>query len=184
MRTAIVNISASTDERNTHRFHNVFQTWSCFRLSSSLASSFTDFLISCSIFSFLIDNLEHSHYQHERLATVVVAPFSSKFSRITSWTSSSESSITRQTLVNNALVASCSCPGSTLLHYHVWCVSHIVICAVLNCVRATHGLPADRAPVYRGYPYRDPLGSPLKPRQDGIRDKAPTLWLLLCCCNC
>ena len=56
--------------------------------------------------------------------------------------------------------------------------------AVLNCVRATHGLPADRAPVYRGCPCRDPLGCPLIPRQDGIRDKAPTLWLLLCCCNC
>ncbi len=51
--------------------------------------------------------------------------------------------------------------------------------AVLNFVRATHGLPADRAPVYRGCPCRDPLGCPLIPRQDGIRDKAPTLWLLL-----
>ena len=50
--------------------------------------------------------------------------------------------------------------------------------AVLNCVRATHGLPADRAPVYRGCPCRDPLVCPLIPRQDGIRDKAPTLWLL------
>ena len=48
------------------------------------------------------------------------------------------------------------------------------------CVRATHGLPADRAPVYRGRPCRDPLGCPLIPRQDGIRDKAPTLRLLLC----
>ena len=56
--------------------------------------------------------------------------------------------------------------------------------AVLNCVRATHGLAADRAPVYRGCPCRDPLGCPLIPRQNGIRDKAPTLWLLLCCCNC
>ena len=28
--------------------------------------------------------------------------------------------------------------------------------AVLNCDRATHGLPADRAPVYRGCPCRDP----------------------------
>ena len=55
--------------------------------------------------------------------------------------------------------------------------------AVLNCVRATHGLPADRSPVYRGCPCRDPLGCPLIPRQDGIRDKAPTLWLRLCCCN-
>ena len=51
--------------------------------------------------------------------------------------------------------------------------------AVLNCVRATHGLPADRAQVYRGCPCRDLLGCPLIPRQDGIRDKAPTLWLLL-----
>ena len=56
--------------------------------------------------------------------------------------------------------------------------------AVLNCVRATHGLLADRAPVYRGCPCWDPLGCPLIPRQNGIRDKAPTLWLLLCCCNC
>ena len=56
--------------------------------------------------------------------------------------------------------------------------------AVLNCVRATHGLPADRAPVYCGCPCRDPLGCPLIPRQNGLRDKAPTLWLLLCCCNC
>ena len=45
--------------------------------------------------------------------------------------------------------------------------------AVLNCARATHGIPADRAPVYRGCPCRDPLGCPLIPRQDGIRDKAP-----------
>ena len=35
--------------------------------------------------------------------------------------------------------------------------------AVLNCVRATHGLPADRASVYRGCPCRDPLGCPLIP---------------------
>ena len=49
---------------------------------------------------------------------------------------------------------------------------------MLNCERATHSLPADRAPVYRGCPDRDPLGCPLIPRQDGIRDKAPTLWLL------
>ena len=55
--------------------------------------------------------------------------------------------------------------------------------AVLNCVRATHGLPADRAPVYRGCPCRDRLGCPLIPRQNGIKDKTPTLWLL-CCCNC
>ena len=55
---------------------------------------------------------------------------------------------------------------------------------VLNCVRATHGLPGDRAPVYCGCPYRDPLGCPLIPRQNGIKDKAPTLGLLLCCCNC
>ena len=57
------------------------------------------------------------------------------------------------------------------------CFSHCA--AVLNYVRTTHGLPADRAPVYRGCPDRDPLGCPLIPRQDGIRDKAPTLWLLL-----
>ena len=77
-----------------------------------------------------------------------------------------------------------SCPGSTLLRYHVCRVSApcdccIELCTVvLNCERATHGLPADRAPVYRGCPDRDPLGCPLIPRQDGIRDKAPTLWLL------
>ena len=59
------------------------------------------------------------------------------------------------------------------------CDCCIELCtAVLNCERATHGLPADRAPVYRGCPDRDPLGCPLIPRQDGIRDKAPTLWLL------
>ena len=59
------------------------------------------------------------------------------------------------------------------------CACCIELCtAVLNCERATHGLPADRAPVYRGCPDRDPLGCPLIPRQDGIRDKAPTLWLL------
>ena len=56
--------------------------------------------------------------------------------------------------------------------------------AVLNCVRATRGFPADRAPVYRGCPCLDPLGCPLFPRQNGFWDKAPTLWLLLCCCNC
>ena len=44
--------------------------------------------------------------------------------------------------------------------------------AVLNCVRATHGLPADRAPVYRGCPCRDPLGCPLIPRQNGIRGQS------------
>ena len=57
---------------------------------------------------------------------------------------------------------------------------------MLNCDRATHGLPADRAPVYRGCPDRDPLGCPLIPRQDGIRDKAPTLWQLqlLHACAC
>ena len=77
-----------------------------------------------------------------------------------------------------------SCPGSTLLRYHVCSVSAprdccIEVCtAVLNCERATHGLPADRAPEYRGCPDRDPLGCPLIPSQDGIRDKAPTLWLL------
>ena len=41
---------------------------------------------------------------------------------------------------------------------------------------------------YRGCPDRDPLGCPLIPRQDGIRDKAPTLWLLqllhACACVC
>ena len=53
------------------------------------------------------------------------------------------------------------------------CDCCIELCtAVLNCERATHGLPADRAPVYRACP------APLIPRQDGIRDKAPTLWLL------
>ena len=61
--------------------------------------------------------------------------------------------------------------------YCLGCFLHCT--AVLNCVRATHGLPADRAPVQSGCPCRDPLGCPLIPRQDGIRDKAPTLWLLL-----
>ena len=50
---------------------------------------------------------------------------------------------------------------------------HCVVCCLISW--ATHGLPADRAPVYRGCPCRDPLGCPLIPRQDGIRDKAPTL---------
>ena len=46
------------------------------------------------------------------------------------------------------------------------CDCFIELCtAVLNCERATHGLPADRAPVYRGCPDRDPLGCPLIPRQ-------------------
>ena len=52
------------------------------------------------------------------------------------------------------------------------CSLHCVLCCLISW--ATHGLPADRAPVYRGCPCR-----PLIPRQDGIRDKAPTLWLLL-----
>ena len=74
-----------------------------------------------------------------------------------------------------------SCPGSTLLRYHVCRVSApcdccIELCtALLNCERATHGLPADRAPVYRGCPDRDPLGCTLIPGRDGIRDKAPNL---------
>ena len=54
---------------------------------------------------------------------------------------------------------------------------HCVLCCLISW--ATRGLPADRAPVYRGCPCRDPLGCPLIARQDGIRDKAPTLWLLL-----
>ena len=90
--------------------------------------------------------------------------------------------ITQHTLVNSALTANvlaldrhCS---ATMFAVFLHCT------AVLNCVRATHGLPADRAPVYRGCPCRDPLGCPLTPRQDGVRDKAPTLWLLFCCCNC
>ena len=41
-----------------------------------------------------------------------------------------------------------------------------------------HSLPADRTPVYRGCPCRDLMGCPLIPKQNGIRDKAPTLWLL------
>ena len=84
--------------------------------------------------------------------------------------------MTRQILVNSALAANvlaldrhCS---ATMIAVFLHCT------AVLNCVRATHGLPADRAPVYRGRACRDPLGCPLIPRQDGIRDKAPTLWLL------
>ena len=87
--------------------------------------------------------------------------------------------ITQHTLVNSALCCQRSCPGPTLLRYHVCRVSapcdwSFELCtAVLNCDRATHGVPADRAPVYR-----DPLGCPLIPRQDGTRDKAPTLWLL------
>ena len=35
-----------------------------------------------------------------------------------------------------------------------------LLSAVLNCVRATSGLPADRAPVYRGCPCRGPTGVP------------------------
>ena len=54
---------------------------------------------------------------------------------------------------------------------------HCLLCCTVD--RATHGLPAVRAPVYRGCPCRDPLGCPPIPRQDGIGDKAPTLWLLL-----
>ena len=54
---------------------------------------------------------------------------------------------------------------------------HCVLCCLISW--ATHGLPADRAPVHRGCPCRHPLGCPLIPRQDGVRDKASTLWLLL-----
>ena len=72
----------------------------------------------------------------------------------------------------------------TLLRHHVCRVSAPCDCcvelctAVLNCERITHGFPADQASVYRGCPDRDPLGCPLIPRQNGIMDKAPTLWLL------
>ena len=55
-------------------------------------------------------------------------------------------------------------------------------CTVLLCwtvIRATHDLLADRAPMYHGCPCRDPLGCPLIPKQDSIKNKAPTLWLLL-----
>ena len=53
---------------------------------------------------------------------------------------------------------------------------HCLLCCTVD--GATHGLPAVRAPVYRGCPCRDPVGCPPIPRQDGIEDKAPTLWLL------
>ena len=82
---------------------------------------------------------------------------------------------TQQTLVTSALAASAPLPCLP-------CFCTVLLC--LTVIRATHGLLADRAPVYRGCPCRDPLGCPLIPKQNGIRDKAPTLWLLLCCCNC
>ena len=71
----------------------------------------------------------------------------------------------------------CSCCQRSATMFAVFL--HCMLCSTV--VRATHDLPADRAPVYRGCPCRDPLGCPPIPRQDGIGDKAPTLWLLLCC---
>ena len=92
--------------------------------------------------------------------------------------------IPQQTLVNSALPPNVLALDPTLLRYHVCrvsapCDSCIELCtAVLNCDQATHSLPADRTPVYRECPNRDPRGCPLIPKQDGIRGKAPTLWLL------
>ena len=84
--------------------------------------------------------------------------------------------ITQHTLVNTALTA-----NVLALDRHcsatMFAVFLLRVTAVLNSVQ-THGLPADRAPVYRGCPERDPLVCPLIPRQDGVKDKAPTLWLL------
>ena len=52
-------------------------------------------------------------------------------------------------------------------------------CVTVQCGQATHGLLTVWALVYRGCPCRDPPVCPPMPRQDGIRDKAPTL-----CCAC
>ena len=96
-----------------------------------------------------------------------------------SWINSMGSSfLARHNTTDSRHQCSCCQRSATMFAVFLHCT------AVLNCVRATHGLPADRAPVYRGCPCQDPLGCPLIPRQDGIRDKAPTLWLLPCCCNC
>ena len=119
VRAAIINISALM---NKWKYSTVSRKCCthCFRLSSRtrssvpLVSSFTDFLISCSIFSLLIDNLEHSHYQHERLATVVVALFLIEVlvDHLMDF-NVSKSFVTQQTLVNSALVTSVLGPGST-----------------------------------------------------------------------
>ena len=52
--------------------------------------------------------------------------------------------------------------------------------AVLNYVRATHGLPADRAPVHRGCPCRDPLWCKMIPRQNGIKGIEAGAVLVTC----
>ena len=101
------------------------------RSSVPLASSFTDFLILCSIFSFLIDNLEHSHCQHERLATVVVALFLIEVlvDHLMDFFVSN-SSATQQT-VNSALVTSVLALDRLKLRYHVCRVSALYCCAKL-----------------------------------------------------
>ena len=76
--------------------------------------------------------------------------------------------ITQQTLVNSALTANvlaldrhCSATMFAVFLRSVTAVLNSVL--LLNCERATQGFPADRAPVYRGCPDRDPLGCPLIP---------------------
>ena len=100
-------------------------------------------------FLFLNNNFEHSHYQHERLATVVIALFLIEVlvDHLMDFFVSG-SAVTQQTLVNSALVASAPLPCLPCF---------CTFTAALNCVRATDGLPADRAPVYRGCPCRDPV---------------------------
>ena len=80
--------------------------------------------------------------------------------------------VTRHNTIDSRQQCSCCQRSATMFAVFLHCT------AVLNCVRATHGLLADRTTVFRGCPCRDPLGCSLIPRQNGIRDKAPTLWLL------
>ena len=66
-------------------------------------------------------------------------------------------SLARHNTTDSRQQCSCCQRSATMFAVFLLCT------AVLNCVRATHGLPADRAPVYCGCPCRDPVGCPLMP---------------------
>ena len=75
-------------------------------------------------------------------------------------------------LVINALVVDRHC-SATMFGVFL----HCLLCCTVD--RANQSLPADRSPVNRGCPCPEPPVCPPIPKQDGIGDKAPTIWLLL-----